>query len=75
MGKKEETKVREDIKQLIIIQEELEKHCYDDEWEFSEFHREELYRITNDEDDDWDDSHLMYYIGGMQKALQLLEEA
>ena len=67
-------KIRQDIERLKEIQKEIETHYSDDEWDLCEFHKEELYRITNLEDYDWDENNLSHYISGMQRALQILRD-
>lgn len=64
-------RLQKDIEFLKGIYERLKENYDDDEWDLSEHERIELYRITNLEDHDWDDSNIAYYIDGMQRTLFL----
>ena len=65
--------LKKDIEMLKTIHQELEDNSDDDKWDLCDFHREELWRITEFEDHDWDDCNLAHFIDGMQRALHLKE--
>ena len=46
--------LKNDIERLKEIHKELSENYDDDEWDLCEFHKEELYRITDIEEHDWD---------------------
>lgn len=69
----ENNELKNDIKRLLVIYEELESHYFEDVWNLSDIQERDLYRITNLEDHDWDEEQLKLYISGMQRALQLQE--
>lgn len=65
--------LKQDIERLKEIHRELEENYFDDEWDLCQFHKDELYRITGIEENDWDNNVLGYYIDGMQRSIHLRE--
>ena len=68
-------KLSQDINDLIKIHSILEEAWDSEDYEPDEWACETIYRITGDEQaaNTWGEDDLKYFIGGMQRALHLLE--
>jgi len=65
-------KIEKDIYTLKLICQELENNYDNSEWDLSNYHKDELFRITGLEEHDWDESNLAHFIDGIQRAIHLI---
>jgi len=73
MDKQSKQRLNEDIEKLKRMQEQLDKHSFDEFWKPTESDQEEFYRIVGSVYENFDYETLYHYIDGMERALHLKE--